>query len=109
MTLGSLVTEGKGAEPDSLPRPPPPMRPLLDRWQVLRNIWAHNGWCQVQDFITFFGMKGRGDIKHATHKAVKRLRAASCSVQDKDMPGVVGRPKKCARVMDLQRVYPKLS
>ena len=108
-TMGNLLVEGKGVEPDSLPRPqPPPTRSLVDRWKILRDKHAHNGWAQVQDFITVFSLKGRGDIKHATYKACKRLRDGHKVVKDQDMPGVPGRPKKCARVMDMQCVYPDL-
>ena len=109
LTLGSLLVEGKGEEPDSFVRPPPPPRRVLcDRWKILRDTRTHNGWCQVNDFIDVFGLKGRGDIKHASYKACKRLRDAHCDVQDKELPGCRGRPKKCARVMDLKKVHPNL-
>ena len=48
-------------------------------------------------------------IKHATYKATKRLREEGNLVKDDDRPGVVGRPKKIARVIDLQAVYPALT
>ena len=85
------------------------MRPLLDRWQLLRTNYAHNGWVQVQRFILPFNLQGLGDVKHATYKATKRLREEGKLVKDDDRPGVVGRPKKIARVMDLQAVYPALT
>ena len=109
VTLGSLLVEGKGEEPDSLPRPPPaPIRPPRDRWHILRTTHGHRGWCQVQDFVDVFGLQGRADPKHATYKACKRLREQGHQVKDKDLPGVRGRPKKCARICDLQQVYVNL-
>ena len=47
-------------------------------------------------------------IKHATCKACKRFRDGHKVVKDQDMPGVLGHPKKCARVMDMQCAYPDL-
>ena len=47
-------------------------------------------------------------IKHATYKACKRLRDGHKVVKDEDMPGVPGRPKTCACVMDMQHGHPDL-
>ena len=109
VTLGNLLIEGKGEELHSLPRPPPPpRRPPVDRWQILKNMHGHQGWCQVQQFVEIFGFQGRADPKHASYKTCKRLRENGHQVKDKELLGLRGRPKKCARVTDLQRVYPDL-
>ena len=71
----------------------------------MRTNYAHNGWVQVQRFILPFNLQGLGDVKHATYKATKRMREDGKLVKDDDRPGVVGRRKKIARVMDLQAVY----
>ena len=110
VTLGGLLVEGKGEEPDSLPRPPPPpMRAIRDRWEILRTQKASNGWCKVQDFVDLFGLKGRGDPKHPSYKVCKRLRDNGCVVKDDGLPqGAAHRPFKRARVCDLQKYYPDL-
>ena len=109
VTLGKLLVEGNGSEPDALSRPaPPPMRPLPDRWAILRTTKAINGWCKVQDIVIMFGLKGRADPKHACYKVSKRLRAKGCSLQDEGSPGAAGRPPKRARLCDLRKYYPNL-
>ena len=81
VALGNLLVEGKGSEPDTLSRPPPPpMRSLPDQWEILRTTKSINGWCKVQDFVIMFGLKGRADAKHACYKVSKRLRDQGCSL-----------------------------
>ena len=105
--LGNFVKEGKGEEPESLERAPPPVRlQRPDRWELLRETKSRNGWCAVLDFVDVFGLAGRGDPKHAANRISKRLREHGCEL--KNAPKGKGRPPKSARVCDLQRCHSDL-
>ena len=55
-----------------------------------------------------FGLKKREELRHATARAVKRLREKSCDIGDASGVAARGRPPKRARLCDLKRVYDDL-
>ena len=102
-TLGRLIVEGKGTEPELPPAPPGRQSPRQrDRWKELQDQFRR-GWVPLQDFVQKFDMVGRGEPKFAAHRAAKRLRESDCDL--KDSAQGVGRPVKMARIIDLKRCY----
>ena len=101
VSLGSLVCAGRQQGVEAAPCAAVPQRVVRrDRWAELRAVSAR-GWVPVLTFVEKFGLVGRGDSKHAVGRASKRLRDEGHVV--KDAPQGVGRPRKTARVCDLQR------
>ena len=87
--------------------PPPRRQGQVDRWELLRDNKAVNGWVNLYHFVDAFKLTATTEPKYAVKNSLKRLRGAGCTVKDADPCGV-GRPAKHARVCDLQNVYKEL-
>ena len=104
-TMGSLIVEGKGHEPEALPPAPARAEPVgRDRWDELTRR-SKRGWVTLHAFVETFSLVGRGDPKYAANRASKRLKG--CPFQSDDPQGR-GRPPKMARTSDLRRCHPEL-
>jgi hypothetical protein len=107
LMLGDQIINGAKPESESVfaqPLAPPMQRMQGDPWEVFRSTKATSGWCTIHQFIDFFKLKGKGEIKSAAARWAKRLRDANCELKDEEPHGRA-RPFKKARVADLKRVY----
>ena len=108
LVWGELLVAGSHDEPEGLQAPlPPPRRVAATRWEVLVKD-AQRGWVDVQKLVQVFGLQKKGELKHATARAMKRLSDNDCLLIDSTKHDGRGRPPKRARLCDLKRVYSDL-
>ena len=103
--IGNLLQESRAQDilNDDAPLPVLEAAPPVDRWKIFRDTKATNGWALLHDFVIFFDLVGRGEVKHAAGRVSKRLRLKQYELQD--VPEGQQRPRKAARVCDLKAAY----
>ena len=105
---GNLLHGGGDATPDPVTgvKAEPAQPPRRDRWAELAQLKVRTGWVTVRNFVRAFDMVGRQKERKAIENALKRLRRPSAKLED--YVERAGRPKKIARLSDLQSASPGL-
>ena len=82
------------------------MRLSEDRWLILRASRVHNGWCQAHGIVEIFSESRAEQARIARlSKRESESEAMESEVKEEELPGLLGCPKKRARMVGLQCAY----